>query len=100
MDWITILALVGVAFGGAILFGAGCSLGRGYAQRELAQERHRRLVLEIRIERLEKDKVELRQRLKDSRADYYMLSESVIERPKLAKVLPLLRDGEAVPEAG
>jgi hypothetical protein len=71
MDWITILALVGIALAGAILFRAGWALGRSHAQNELRNERHQKLVVQVRNERLERDKKELARRLTASRRENY-----------------------------
>ena len=106
MEPITILVFAVVLLP-AMMFATGCSFGRGYAKIEIKaakseanRERHQRLIEKVTRERIEKENVELRQRLTDERRDYYKLSEQVIPAPRLAKVLPLVRDDKSVPEAG
>lgn len=68
MDWITILAMLGILVGAGIVFGTGCSIGRMYAAHELA-------VVRVRCQRLEKDKIELQRRLTEYRGDYYAIAK-------------------------
>jgi hypothetical protein len=100
MELMVILVVAGVLFFGGILFAVGCSVGRSYAQHELHYERNQRLVERVHRDRIEGEKKELALRLKESREDYYTLSSDVIQSPRLAKVLPLLRDDKSMPEAG
>jgi hypothetical protein len=97
MDWITILAMVGVLVGAGLLFGTGCSIGRSYAEHRLNRECHLRLVEQVRRERLEKDNAELLRRLAMYRGVHY--AEAKVAVRATPRLVPLVEPDASAPGA-